>query len=81
VPEPAAPPPPPPKPLRARLEGVAQADGSSVALVRDLTTNEGLRLSKGMRYKGWTVEAVEPDRALLKLGDNQVQELKLEQKK
>ncbi len=55
--------------------------GREVAVIRDLSTNEGLRLSKGMQYKGWTLEAVEPDRALLKRGDNQVHELKLEQKK
>ena len=33
-----------------------------------------------MEFKGWTVDAVEPDRALLKRGDRQVQELKLERK-
>jgi hypothetical protein len=34
-----------------------------------------------MQYKGWTLEAVEPDRALLKRGDHQVHELNLEQEK
>jgi hypothetical protein len=80
VPEPAAPPSPPPKPLRARLEGVALVGDARVAVIRDLSTNEGLRLSEGMEFQGWTVDAVEPDRALLKRGDRQVQELKLERK-
>jgi hypothetical protein len=78
VPEPAAPAGPPPTPLRARLEGVAQTGETSVAVVRDLSTNEGLRLSKGMEYQGWTVERVEPERAVLTRGDGQVTELKLE---
>jgi hypothetical protein len=78
LPAPAAPAAPPPAPLRARLEGVAQTGDASVALVRDLSTNEWLRLSKGMQFKGWTVDAVEPDRALLRRDDSQVQELKLE---
>jgi hypothetical protein len=34
-----------------------------------------------VQYKGWTVEAVEPQRALLKRGDSQVRELKLERQK
>ena len=80
-PEPVAPPPPPPPPLRARLEGVALVGDARVAVIRDLNTNEGLRLSEGMQFKGWTVDAVEPDRALLKRNDRQVHELKLEQKK
>ena len=69
-----------PPPLRARLEGVALVGDARVAVIRDLSTNEGLRLSEGMEFKGWTVDAVEPDRALLKRGDRQVQELKLERK-
>jgi hypothetical protein len=79
VPEPdAAPAGPPPTPLRARLEGVARTGERSVAVVRDLSTNEGLRLSQGMEYKGWTVERVEPERAVLTRGDGEVTELKLE---
>jgi hypothetical protein len=81
APEPAAPAEAPLVPLRARLEGVAQAGGASVAVVRDLITNEGLRLSKGMQFKGWTVDAVEPERTVLKRGDSQVHELKLERQK
>ena len=77
VPEPAAPSAPPPAQLRVRLEGVAQVGDSSVAVLRDLGTNEGLRLSKGMQYKGWTLDVVEPKRAVLKR-DSQVQEFKLE---
>jgi hypothetical protein len=46
-------------------------------LLRDLTSNEGLRLSEGMEYQGWKVEAVEERRAVLKR-DGQEQELKLE---
>jgi hypothetical protein len=81
APEPPAPSASPPVQLRVRLEGVARVGDSSVAVLRDLSTNEGLRLSKGMQYKGWTVEAVEPQRALLKRGDSQVHELKLERQK
>jgi hypothetical protein len=49
-----------------------------VAVVRDLRTNEGLRLSKGKEFDGWTVERVEPERAVLIRGDGQLQELRLE---
>jgi hypothetical protein len=76
--EPTEPTAPPPAQLRIRLEGIAKVGGSSVAVLRDLSTNEGLRLSEGMQYKGWTLEAVEPERAVLKRGDSLVQELKLE---
>jgi hypothetical protein len=74
----AAPAAPPPAPLRARLEGVVQMGETRVAVVRDLRTNEGLRLSKGKEFDGWTVERVEPERAVLIRGDGQLQELRLE---
>lgn len=64
-------------PLLVRLEGIATVGEVRVALLRDLTSNEGLRLSQGMEYQGWKVEAVEERRAVLKR-DGQEQELKLE---
>lgn len=79
VPEPAvAPATTPTKPLRARLEGVVQIGATSFALIRDLSSNEPVRLAQGMELNGWTLERVESGRAVLSRGDGQVQELKLE---
>jgi hypothetical protein len=76
-PEPAVVSAPPPVPLQVRLEGVARVGSASIAVLRDLTTNEGVRLSEGMKFKDWTVDTVEPERATLKR-DSETQELKLE---
>jgi hypothetical protein len=45
--------------------------------LRDLSNNTGLRLSVGMEFQGWKLDAVEAQRAVLRR-DGQVQELKLE---
>jgi hypothetical protein len=69
--------PAPMMPVRLQLLGVATTGDVAVALVRDLTTQELLRLSEGMVHQGWTVSALEPGRAVLKRGE-QTQELDLE---
>ncbi len=62
------PPPPPPEevaakaaprePLKLKLEGVAINREARVAVVRDLTSREILRLGEGDSHKGWTLEQV-----------------------
>ncbi len=79
APEPEAPPPMPVEPLTLRLEGIAKAEGARVAVLRDLQTNQGLRLSEGMEHNGWKVERVDPEMAVL-TRDGQVQEIRLERK-
>ena len=82
-------PPEPPKPqktavrpvvrLHLRLLGVAMTQDTQVALVRDLGSNELLRLEQGMEHQGWTVATVAPGQAVL-TRDEQVLELDLELK-
>jgi hypothetical protein len=60
-----------------RLEGVARVGSSRIALLRDLQTNQGIRLSIGQEYNGWKVESVERERTVL-TRDGETQELKLE---
>ena len=78
-PEPAAPPPPPAELLNVRLEGIARVGESRIAVLRDLQTNQGLRISQGMEYQGWKLETLDRDKAVL-TRNGQVQELKLERK-
>lgn len=79
APEPEAPPPMPVEPLNLRLEGIAKVGESRIAVLRDLQTNQGLRLSEGMEYNGWRVQSVDPEVTVL-TRDGQVQEIRLERK-
>jgi len=79
IPQPTASAPAPQVPIQVRLEGVAMVGQVRIAVLRDLSNNEGIHLSEGMEYQGWTVDAVEVTRAVLKR-DGQTQELKLERK-
>lgn len=65
------------EPLRLKLEGVALAGGSRVALLRGTVSNELINMAEGMTHNGWTLESVQPDRAVFRR-DNDVSELPLE---
>lgn len=76
-PEEKAEPQAPREPLRLQLEGVALAGGSRVALLRDETNNTLITMAEGMAHNGWTLDNVQPDRAVFRR-DNDVTELPLE---
>ncbi len=50
---------------KLKLEGVVISPESRVAVVRDLTNNELLRLIEGMIHAGWRVATVNTDEAVL----------------
>lgn len=78
-PEPTAqqrPPAPPPQPLRLRLEGIAITPQASIAVVRDLTNNEILRLGVGMQHQGWELSDIGTSGVTFRLGE-QDQEITL----
>ncbi|MGD8590616.1 MAG: hypothetical protein PVG22_17480 [Chromatiales bacterium] len=47
-------------PLRLSLEGVVLSPDSRVAVVKDLSDNEIIRLGIGMSHNGWQVKTIEP---------------------
>ena len=47
-------------PLRLSLEGVVLSPESRVAVVKDLSTNEIIRLGVGISHNGWRVQSIEP---------------------
>ncbi|WP_369158297.1 hypothetical protein [Candidatus Thiodiazotropha sp. LNASS1] len=55
----------PRKPLRLKLEGVAMMPENKVAIIRDLDTNELLRVSQGMNKNDWKVESVDSKSAII----------------
>ncbi|MEW8472207.1 MAG: type II secretion system protein N [Candidatus Thiodiazotropha endolucinida] len=55
----------PRKPLRLKLEGVAMMPDNKVAIIRDLDTNELLRVSQGMNKNDWKVESVDSNSAII----------------
>jgi hypothetical protein len=59
----------PPSPLRLKLEGVAITDEARIAVVRDLSTREILRLVEGNMHQGWVLETVETKSARFKHGE------------
>ena len=71
------PPPPPPKPIRLKLIGVALADGSRVALLRNLVNNQLVHLAEGETHDGWSLDTVGAQSASFSRGP-QVAELPLE---
>ena len=60
---------PPPTPIRLKLEGVAIATDSRVAVLRSLANNQLLQLSQGMAYNGWKLESVEADSVTFQRGE------------
>ena len=69
--------PPPPKPLRLRLQGVALAGSSRVAVLRNLSSNLLLQLAEGDIHDGWTLDAVNANAATFSRGE-QTTELPLD---
>ena len=66
-----------PAPLRLKLEGVAIAAESRVAVLRDLADNHLVQLAEGMSHNGWTLESVNADNATFRRG-GQTTELTLD---
>ena len=71
-------PPPPPKPLMLKLQGVALAGGSRVAVLRNTSNNLLLQMAEGETHDGWTLDDVAPASARFSRGA-QTTELLLEQ--
>lgn len=59
----------PPAPLRLQLEGVAITEDTRIAVVRDLSTREILRLVEGNMHQGWVLETVDTKGARFKHGE------------
>jgi hypothetical protein len=67
------------KPLRLKLEGVAMMPDNKVAIIRDLDTNELLRVSQGMKKNDWKVESVDSESATItRKGERLVLKLEIE---
>ncbi len=66
-----------PAPLRLKLEGVAIAAESRVAVLRDLAGNHLVQLVEGMSHNGWTLESVNADSATFRRG-GQITELTMD---
>jgi len=66
-----------PAPLRLKLEGVAIANGSRVAVLRNPNGNRLMQLEEGGTHDGWTLESVDSTSARFKRGE-QVTELLLD---
>lgn len=70
-------PPPPPKPLMLKLQGVALAGGSRVAVLRNTSNNLLLQLAEGEMHDGWTLDSVGSASATFSRGE-QIAELTLD---
>lgn len=68
---------PPPAPLNLKLEGVAIANGSRVAVLRNPNTRQLVNLEEGGTHDGWTLEAIGSASASFSRGE-QVTELLLD---
>ena len=67
-------------PLRLQLEGVAITPESSIALVRDISSNKMLHLATGMKHQGWELTSITDTVATFKRGE-QSQEITLKKDK
>ena len=65
------------EPLRLSLEGIAIADTSKVALLRDLDSDTMVQMAEGMAHNGWTLESLQSEEAVFRRGD-ETASLKLE---
>jgi len=68
-------------PLRLKLEGIAIATDSRVAVLRDLGSNKLVQLSVGMSYNDWELEELTSSAAKFRRGADDVAQLTLEQEK
>lgn len=72
-------PPPPPTPLRLKLEGIAIAGGSRVAVLRNLGNGNSLvQLAEGESHDGWTLDALSSTAATFSRNGEQTTELPLD---
>jgi hypothetical protein len=69
---------PPPTPLRLKLEGIAIAGGSRVAVLRNLNGNGLVQLVEGESHEGWTLDALTSTSAMFSRNGAQSTELLLE---
>ena len=70
--------PPPPTPLRLKLEGIAIAGGSRVAVLRNLNGNSLVQLTEGQAHEGWTLDELTSTAARFSRDGKQPTELPLE---
>ena len=68
----------PPTPLRLKLEGIAIAGGSRVAVLRNLNGNGLIQLAEGESHEGWTLDALSSNSASFSRDGDQSTELPLE---
>ncbi len=59
------------------LVGVVITSQTRLAIVRNRKANEVVRLERGARIEGWTVESIEPDRVVFRQGA-EIDEVKLD---
>ena len=77
-PEVEPPPPPPATPLRLKLEGIAIAGGSRVAVLLNMNGKHLMHLAEGESHEGWTLDAVTSTSARFSRDDGQTAELSLD---
>lgn len=68
----------PPAPLRLKLEGIAIAGGSRVAVLRNLNGNGLIQLAEGESHDGWTLDALSSVSATFSRDGEQRTELPLD---
>lgn len=68
----------PQSPLRLKLEGIAIAGGSRVAVLRNLNDNGLIQLAEGESHDGWTLEALSSAGARFSRNGEQRTELPLD---
>jgi len=71
-------PPPPATPLRLKLEGIAIAGGSRVAVLLNMNGKSLLQLAEGESHEGWTLDTVTSTSARFSRDDGQTAELSLD---
>ena len=71
-------PPPPMTPLRLKLEGIAIAGGSRVAVLLNLNGKSLMQLAEGESHEGWTLDSVTSTSARFSRSDGQTAELSLD---
>jgi hypothetical protein len=70
--------PPPPRPLQLKLEGIAIAGSSRVAVLRNMNGNILMQLAEGDSHEGWTLDTLTSTSAKFSRDGGQVNELLLD---
>jgi hypothetical protein len=65
-------------PLRLKLEGIAIAGGSRIAVLRNLTGPGLVQLTEGDSHEGWTLDALTSTSARFSRDNGQTSELQLD---